>query len=463
MAKTFLEGQSPFNANPLTPEEAYMREQEQRQQQVQQTAPVDPRQLQMQQQVQQAAQPQMQGPQQPQMPMMQQQPQLPPEQMGPPVDLMADSPEREDLPTGLDPKRALWAGLLMDIGNYVGSAGQRPMQGLGPKMMRQTAMFNQQGKDKRDAIQAAQDAREDASNRAQDQYNERMKISADRRAVDVEWREAQAASMQVYRDEGRSEAALIRKEKADAAKIDAAETDELIDEVAEGVLNYTMKMPSTRSKRGLKVSGRVHEIARERGITFTQGKYDQIIKNEDNFATGPAGIKVRALNTIIQHADAMLQIGTDLGNTNNQIVNRARNAYKAATGDTAPTDFDALKIVLGDEIASYFTPGVGSQAEREAIQNSISSAMTYDQLASALDVYKHAMKGQLSSLNTQYQLRAREGASLYQRHIAPETLIALGLDSEGNPVGDYGATPDSGFNEEEGGYVDEDGDIIWDK
>jgi len=455
-----------------TPQEAYMIEQQQREEMAQRGKPVDPRQLQMQQQPQQQPQQQQMGPPQPMQQMEQMGPAQPmpnappPEDTGAPLELMMTQTPTEDDPyptTRMDPKRALWAGLLMDIGNYVGSAGQRPMQGLGPKMMRQTAMFNQQGKDKRDAIQAAQDAREDASNRAQDQYNERMKISADRRAVDVEWREEQAASMRLYRDEGRSEAALIRKEKADAAKIDAAETDELIDEVAEGVLNYTMKMPSTRSKRGLKVSGRVHEIARERGITFTQGKYDQIIKNEDNFATGPAGIKVRALNTIIQHADAMLQIGTDLGNTNNQIVNRARNAYKAATGDTAPTDFDALKIVLGDEIASYFTPGVGSQAEREAIQNSISSAMTYDQLASALDVYKHAMKGQLSSLNTQYQLRAREGASLYQRHIAPETLIALGLDSEGNPVGDYGATPDSGFNEEEGGYVDEDGDIIWDK
>ncbi len=46
------------------------------------------------------------------------------------------------LPPMMDPRRALWGGLIMDIGNFIGSKGRVPMQGLGPRMMMQAEQQN---------------------------------------------------------------------------------------------------------------------------------------------------------------------------------------------------------------------------------------------------------------------------------------------------------------------------------
>ena len=42
----------------------------------------------------------------------------------------------------LNPKRLMWAGLLSDLGNYIGSGGRQPMQGLAMKNFQQASQYN---------------------------------------------------------------------------------------------------------------------------------------------------------------------------------------------------------------------------------------------------------------------------------------------------------------------------------
>lgn len=102
------------------------------------------------------------------------QPMAPPAPAPAPVsgDLIPASDEPFDITQAegyLDPKRALWGGILMDIGNFIGSAGQRPMQGLGPAFMMNAMESNR-------AIQ----------NRAADQRYRQEKLDLERQALAIE-------------------------------------------------------------------------------------------------------------------------------------------------------------------------------------------------------------------------------------------------------------------------------------
>lgn len=88
-------------------------------------------------------------------------PQQGPQQTMAPANTMAPAVPQQQVPRNvpretMDPTRALWAGVLMDMGSFISSAGQQPMQGLGPQMMLQAQAFNAQTAQNQQAFEQKQ-------------------------------------------------------------------------------------------------------------------------------------------------------------------------------------------------------------------------------------------------------------------------------------------------------------------
>lgn len=57
-----------------------------------------------------------------------------------------------------------------------------------------------------------------------------------------------------------------------------------------------------------------------------------------------------------------------------RLVNQARNAYESATGQPAPTNFNAVKGIVADEVNKAALGSGGALADREDLKQQLSAA-----------------------------------------------------------------------------------------
>lgn len=141
------------------------------------------------------------------------------------------------------------------------------------------------------------------------------------------------------------------------------------------------------------------------------------------FKTGPQGNLVRSFNVGISHLNSLQSLTAALGNGNIQLFNKIGQTVAEQTGQTAPTNFDAAKAIVGDEIIKAIVGGGGALADRENAQNQISRAKSPQQLLGVIQTYKTLMAGQLSGLSRQYQNAT--GRNDFDQLLAPETKAEL--------------------------------------
>lgn len=122
-----------------------------------------------------------------------------------------------------------------------------------------------------------------------------------------------------------------------------------------------------------------------------------------DFSSGKQGDAVRSFNTAIDHLDTMSKLATALENRDTRLFNTVGNAFAAATGSAAPTDFDTAKAIVGGEVAKALTGANMALKDREEIRDSISRANSPAQLAGSVRRLQELMGGQLNSLNLQYE------------------------------------------------------------
>ena len=130
------------------------------------------------------------------------------------------------------------------------------------------------------------------------------------------------------------------------------------------------------------------------------GMQDAAVKD---FATGTQGNQVRSLNVAVNHLDTLGGLVSALKNGDVNALNKAANEYKAQTGSAAPTNFDAAKQIVGDEIVKAIIGSGGASGDRDAAQAAISSARSPEQLSGVINTYQHLLGGQLNGLQNQYK------------------------------------------------------------
>ena len=146
-------------------------------------------------------------------------------------------------------------------------------------------------------------------------------------------------------------------------------------------------------------------------------------KAVSSFGTGKQGDLIRSFNVGISHLNTLDGLVDALGNNDMQAFNKFGNAVAAQTGNPAPTNFDAAKAIVGDEIIKAIVGGGGALADRENAQNQIDRANSPQQLRGVINTYKKLMAGQLGGLKKQYTDTTHRGN--FDSRLSPEARAEL--------------------------------------
>lgn len=156
---------------------------------------------------------------------------------------------------------------------------------------------------------------------------------------------------------------------------------------------------------------------------YDASQYGAKTKARNDFTTGKNGNTVRSLNVAVQHLDQLGQLADAMGNGNVQMVNKIGNLFATQTGSPAPTNFNAARQIVGDEIVKAIIGAGGTGQDREEAAHNISAASSPQQLAGVIKTYQGLLSGQLVGLRQQYQKST--GLNDFEDFLAPETRAKL--------------------------------------
>lgn len=224
-------------------------------------------------------------------------------------------------------------------------------------------------------------------------------------------------------------------------------TDDAIDSIARRV-----KVGDTHALAGLgygnsgaanraAVQNRLTDIMNEEGSSPEQVALAQATfsKSANAFATGQQGNAVRSFNVGLNHLDTLEQLSHALSNGDTQAVNKLRNIYQTQFGETAPTNFAAVKPIVADELVKMIVGTGGALGDRDKFDATISGANSPEQMSGVIGTYKQLAIGQISGLKQQYQQST--GLSNFDDKLSPMAKSLLA--SHAPPSGNGGTGPSS--------------------
>jgi hypothetical protein len=230
----------------------------------------------------------------------------------------------------------------------------------------------------------------------------------------------------------------IGKNKAEAVKdyaaankdnaIASAGSPQSVENTAHMIANGQIPMISgfaMKTPWGQSVVSRVSQL----NPNYNAADFNTSKKALADFGSGKLGGSVRSFNVALKHLDTLGDAADALNNGNVQLFNKIGNAWASQTGGTAPTDFNAVKKIVGDEIVKAIVGSGGGVADREEAANTLSAANSPQQLQSVIGHYKELMNAQLGGLRQQYEQST--GRKDFNRFLSPESLAEAGGGSSG--------------------------------
>jgi hypothetical protein len=186
------------------------------------------------------------------------------------------------------------------------------------------------------------------------------------------------------------------------------------------------------------------ELARQRGIDPADlpGKWQQFKAQQvaiQRFTSGKQGDTIKSFNVLVDHLDTLGDAASALKNGDYRFLNQWKQRYAAETGGTAPTNFDGVKALVGDEIVKAVVGGAGALADREEVKKDLDRASSPKQLSELVDKYRKLALGQLKGLRKQYEVAT--GQKNFGDQLLPGTLAALGGSEEKVTPGAQSTTP----------------------
>jgi hypothetical protein len=161
-----------------------------------------------------------------------------------------------------------------------------------------------------------------------------------------------------------------------------------------GLTGFALARP-----RGQAVMARVMEI----NPTYDAGDY--LAKNQAlrGFANGKEGTALRSFNVAQDHLGSLGELADQLGNTSAPAYNKLANFVATQTGNSAPTNFDAVKAIVAKEVVKAIVAGGGGVAEREELSHLLDNAKSPAQLKGVIGHYLDLMDAQKAGLLDQYE------------------------------------------------------------
>lgn len=216
--------------------------------------------------------------------------------------------------------------------------------------------------------------------------------------------------------------------------------------IAEGIKNGVpiTNLIRGRGKDADKQLGFAQDYAKELYPDLDLAKSAEDYKNASKavsaFGTGKQGDAVKSFNVAYNHADLVSQLATALGNGDVQKINQWGQAYEEEFGSPAPTNFDAAKTILADEINKAAVGGAGALADREKISDTIKRAESPEQFKGAIDTYKGLIVGQMDGMKRQYKNATKRDD--FDTLLSPDVAEDLKKYEKRGSMGKAGKPPD---------------------
>jgi len=211
--------------------------------------------------------------------------------------------------------------------------------------------------------------------------------ASDTMAPPVEIRAQAAPASPSARDDGYLDR-IAKEDPAYAAKI-------------KGIADYQIS-PNSFSIRNNRKE-RVLADVLQYDPTYDQRRFASTSQAIKSFATGKQGDNLRSFNVLIEHLDTLDNLGKALQNGDTQVLNSLRNTIKTSFGYDAPPNFEAGKLIVGDEIAKAVIGGQNAEADRRTLQAQLKAASSPAQLRGVIGAFKELMAGQVTGLRKQYE------------------------------------------------------------
>jgi hypothetical protein len=137
--------------------------------------------------------------------------------------------------------------------------------------------------------------------------------------------------------------------------------------------------------------------------SYDATKYNAKNEGLEAFTHGPQSDTVRSLSVATSHLGTLSQAIDALNNGNMNLVNKIGNKFAEETGGTAPTNFDAIKNVVMDEVTKAVLGSSGALGDRDSAVQNVNTARSPAQLRGVVNKYQQLMGGQLEGLGRQYK------------------------------------------------------------
>jgi len=167
------------------------------------------------------------------------------------------------------------------------------------------------------------------------------------------------------------------------------------------VANYEAD-PSKLSTKGGERE-RILEEAIKYNPDYNQQEYGVRSTAYKAFTSGKQGQTVRSFNTAIDHLGTLGELADALNNHDLKIANSVANKIAEQTGNPAPTNFNAAKKIVGDEIVKAIVGSGGGVTDREEAAKTVDAANSPAQLRGVIATYEKLMAGQLHGLQKSYE------------------------------------------------------------
>lgn len=173
-------------------------------------------------------------------------------------------------------------------------------------------------------------------------------------------------------------------------------------EVAKAIANYQLAPLSAYAMRtpyGQSVSAEVLKLNPE----YQANEFSSRTKAYKDFMSGKKGDSIRAFNNTLLHLGTLDQLTDALNNGDVKLFNKIGNIFANQTGVAAPTNFEAARDIVADEVVKAIIGSGGGVADRDKAQAAFNTANSPQALRGVFKTYKTLLGGQLLGLAHQYK------------------------------------------------------------
>ena len=163
-------------------------------------------------------------------------------------------------------------------------------------------------------------------------------------------------------------------------------------------MRYQAALNQAMEEKGISGS----DLVRIDQSTSAQGK--ALSRSLGAFAVGPQGNSIRSFDVAVSHLKLLRDLSTALKNGDVNLWNSTRLAFQSEFGSAAPTNFDGVRQIVGDEVVkAVIGSGSGALGDRQEIAANLNKSRSPAQLEGLIDNYLRLMVGQLHGLSRQYE------------------------------------------------------------